>query len=176
MLKAHLTLHSRMSGSLVSDHTIVVIWVMNIFFFSFYSSSVYSRHLFLISSASVEEEVKKEVAQSCLTLCDPMDCSLRGSLSMRFFRQEYWSGLPLGSYNFCPLLCPSLHEIVPWVSVIFLEKSLVFPILLFSPISLHWSLRKAFLSLLVILQNSAFTWISFLYSFSFSVSSFLSYL
>ena len=34
----------------VSDHTIVVIWVMTIFL---YSSSVYSCHLFLISSASL---------------------------------------------------------------------------------------------------------------------------
>ena len=31
-------------------------------------------------------------AQSCLTLCDPMDCS--PSLSMGFPRQEYWSGSP----------------------------------------------------------------------------------
>ena len=31
------------------------------------------------------------VAQSCPTLCNPMDCS---SLSMRFSRQAYWSGLP----------------------------------------------------------------------------------
>ena len=44
----------------------------------------------------------------------------------------------------------------PW-SLIFLKRSLVFPILLFSSISLHWSLRKAFLSLLAILWNSAFT-------------------
>ena len=41
----------------------------------------------------------------------------------------------------------------------FLERSLVFPILLFSSISLHWSLRKAFLSLLTILWNSAFRWV-----------------
>ena len=36
------------------------------------------------------------IAQSCLTLCDPMDCSLPGSspLSMEFSKQEYWSGLP----------------------------------------------------------------------------------
>ena len=34
----------------------------------------------------------------------------------------------------------------------------VFPILLFSSISLHWLLRKAFLSLLAILWNSAFKW------------------
>ena len=44
----------------------------------------------------------------------------------------------------------------PMVSLIFLKRSLVFPILLFSSISLHWSLRKAFLSLLAILWNSAF--------------------
>ena len=40
---------------------------------------------------------------------------------------------------------------VPLVSLIFLKISLVFPILLFSSISLHWSLRKVFLSLLAIL-------------------------
>ena len=33
-------------------------------------------------------------AQSCPTLCDPMDCSHQAPLSMGFFRQEYWSGLP----------------------------------------------------------------------------------
>ena len=32
--------------------------------------------------------------QSCLTLGDPMDCSLPGSSSMGFSRQEYGSGLP----------------------------------------------------------------------------------
>ena len=35
------------------------------------------------------------VAQSSLTLCDPMDCAAhQPSLSMEFSRQEYWSGLP----------------------------------------------------------------------------------
>ena len=34
------------------------------------------------------------VAQSCLTLCDPMDVALQALLSMGFSRQEYWSGLP----------------------------------------------------------------------------------
>ena len=50
------------------------------------------------------------------------------------------------------------------VSLIFLKRSLVFPILLFSSISLHWSLRKAFLSLLAILWNSAFRWINLSFS------------
>ena len=44
----------------------------------------------------------------------------------------------------------------PLVSLIFLKRSLVFSTLLFSSISLHCSLLKAFLSLLAILWNSAF--------------------
>ena len=40
---------------------------------------------------------ESEVAQSCLTLCNPMDCSLSGSSSMGFSRQECWSGLPFPS-------------------------------------------------------------------------------
>ena len=43
--------------------------------------------------------------------------------------------------------------------MIFLKRTLVLPILLFSSISLHWSLRKAFLSLLAILWHSAFKWV-----------------
>ena len=39
-------------------------------------------------------KVKVLVAQSCLTLCDPMDCSSPGSSVHIFSRQEYWSGLP----------------------------------------------------------------------------------
>ena len=48
---------------------------------------------------------------------------------------------------------------VLWVSLVFLKRSLVFPILLFVSISLHWSLRKAFLSLLALFWNSAFKWV-----------------
>ena len=52
------------------------------------------RCLFLGRKAMINLERKKEgeVTQSCLTLCDPMDCSLPGSS-----RQEYWSGVPLPS-------------------------------------------------------------------------------
>ena len=40
-----------------------------------------------------ESESESEVAQSCLTLCDPMDSSLhQAPPSMGFSRQEYWSG------------------------------------------------------------------------------------
>ena len=94
------------------DHTIVTrSWRSFL-----YSSSVYSCHLFLISSASVR------------------------SIPFLSFIQLIFA------WN------------VPLVSLIFLKRSLVFPILLLSSISLHWSLRKAFLSLLAILWNSAFKW------------------
>jgi len=86
----------------MSDHTIVIIWVLKIFL---YSSSVYSCPLFLMSSASVR------------------------------------------SILFSPLLSPALHEMFPWC-LSFLKRSLVFPILLFSSLSLHWSQRKPFLSFL----------------------------
>ena len=60
---------------------------------------------------------ESEVAQSCWTPSDPMDCSLPGS-SIGFSRQEYCSGLPSpspqGSLGVCKLkLCcstPSLRH------------------------------------------------------------------
>ena len=56
-----------------------------------------------------------------------------------------------------------IEPIFPWnaplVSLMFLKRSIVFPILLFSFISLHWSLKKAFLSLLSILWNYASKWV-----------------
>ena len=33
-------------------------------------------------------------SQTCPTLCDLMDCSHQAYLSMKFSRQEYWSGYP----------------------------------------------------------------------------------
>ena len=44
-------------------------------------------------------KVRVKITQLCLTLCDPMDCSLPGSSqSMGFSRQEHWRGLPF-SYS-----------------------------------------------------------------------------
>ena len=41
---------------------------------------------------------ESEVAQSCLTLCDPVDCvAYQGPVSIEFSRQDYWSGLPFPS-------------------------------------------------------------------------------
>ena len=34
------------------------------------------------------------IAQSCLSLCEPMDYSPPAPLSKGFSRQEYWNGLP----------------------------------------------------------------------------------
>ena len=37
---------------------------------------------------------ESEVAQSCPTLSDPMDCTHQAPPSMGFSRQENWSGVP----------------------------------------------------------------------------------
>ena len=68
------------------------------------------------------------------------------------------SSASVRSLPFLSFIEPIFAWNVPLVSLIFLKRSLVFPILLFPSISLHWSLRKAFLSLLAILWNSAFKW------------------
>ena len=110
--KAYLTSHSRMSDS---RWLITQLWLSGSLSSFLYSSSVYSCHLFFISSASVK------------------------SIPFLSFIELIFA------WN------------VPLVSLIFLKRSLVFPNLLFSSISLHWSPRKAFLSLLAI-WNSAFKW------------------
>ena len=60
------------------------------------------------------------------------------------------------SKPFLSFIVPIFAWSVPLVSLIFLKRSLVFPILLVSSVSLHWSPRKVFLSLLAILWNSVF--------------------
>ena len=76
---------------------------------------------------------------------------LGASLMVQWLRLFAWNE-PIFAWN------------IPLVSLIFLKRSLVFPILLFSSISLHWSLRKAFLSLLAILWNFAFKWVYLFFS------------
>ena len=111
--KAHFTPHSRMSGS---RWVITPSWFYGSWRSFLCNSSVYSCHLFLLSSASVR------------------------------------------SIPFLSFIEPIFAWNVPLVSLSFLKRLLVFPILLFSSFSLHWLLRKAFLSLLAILWNSAFRW------------------
>ena len=60
---------------------------------------------FLLQCMKVKSE--SEVAQSCLTLSDPMDCSPPGSSIHGFSRQEYWRGVPLP----CILYCAFYHLI-----------------------------------------------------------------
>ena len=117
--KAHLTSHSRMSGS---RWMITPSWLSGSWRSFLYGSSVYSCHLYLISSASVR--------------CVPF---------LSFI-------VPIFAWN------------VPLVSLTFLKRSLGFPILLFSSISLHWSLKKAFLSLHAILWNSVLRWVYLYFS------------
>ena len=109
--KAHLTSHSRMSGS---RWVITPSWLSGLWSSFLSSSSVYSCHLFLISSGFV-----RSIPFLCVHLC---------------------MKISLGISNF-------------------LEESSSLSHSLFSSISLHWSLRKAFLSLLVILLNYAFKWV-----------------
>ena len=55
--------------------------------------------------------------QSCLTLCDPMDCvTHQAPLSMEFCRQEYWSGLSFPTPGDFPTqeLNPRLLHLLCW--------------------------------------------------------------
>ena len=98
---------------------------------------------FLLQCMKVKSE--SEVAQSCPTLCDLMDCSLPGSSIHGFSRQEYWSGVPLPSpflnvtaasaksLQSCPTLCDPMDggppgspvpgilqaRILEWVAIFF---------------------------------------------------------
>ena len=47
--------------------------------------------LFLAQGCHTSDESIGVLTQSCLTLCDPMNCSPPGSLFMEFPRQENWS-------------------------------------------------------------------------------------
>ena len=91
LLKAYLTSRSRMSGY---RWMITPLWLFGLWRPFLYSSSVYSCHLFLISSASVR------------------------------------------SIPFLSFIVPIFAWNVPLVSLVYLKRSLVFPILLFSSISL----------------------------------------
>ena len=98
------------------------------------------------------------------------------SSSMYYCHLYLISSASVRSIPFLSFIVPIFVWNIPLVCLIFLKRSLVLPMLLFSSISLHWSLRKAFLSFLAILWNSEFRWIvSFLISFAFCFS-FLSYL
>ena len=47
-----------------------------------------------MSGAASHTCMHAKLLQSCSTLCDPMTVAHQSPLSMRFSKQEYWSGLP----------------------------------------------------------------------------------
>ena len=53
--------------------------------------------IWVTSKKKSETESVKSLTQSCPTPCGPMDCSLPGSSSMEFSKQEYWSSFPFPS-------------------------------------------------------------------------------
>ena len=57
---------------------------------------LYSRSL-LANYFIHSKEKKREVTQSCPTLCNPMAVAYQAPPSMEFSRQEYWSGVPFPS-------------------------------------------------------------------------------
>ena len=77
-------------------------------------------------------------------------CSLRFSLI---------SSASIRSFLFLSFIVPVFGWDVPLLFPVFLKTSVALPFLLFSSISLHCSLKKAFLSFLAILWNSAFSWV-----------------
>ena len=86
------------------------------------------------------------------------------------------SSASVRSIPFLSFIEPIFAWNVPLVSLIFLKRSLVFPILLFSSISWHWSLEEGFLISPCYLELCIQMGVSFLFSFALSFSSFLSYL
>ena len=73
----------------------------------------------------------------------------------------------VGSLPFLSFIVHIFALNVSLVSLIFLKRSLVFPIPFCSSISLHCSLKRTFLSLLSILWNSAFKWVYLSFSLCF---------
>ena len=59
-----------------------------------------------------ESESESEVAQSCLTLCDPWTVAHQAPPSMGFSRQEYWSGLPFPSPEPKKIILNKLKETI----------------------------------------------------------------
>ena len=71
------------------------------------------------------------------------------------------SSASVRSVPFLSFIVPIFAWHVPLISLIFLKRSLVFPTLLFSSISLPCSLKKAFLSYLAILVYLSFSSLPF---------------
>ena len=179
LLKAHLTSHSRMSGSR---------WVITPLLLSgswrsfFHSSSVYSCHLFLISSASVR-------SVSFLFFIEPIFAWNVPLVSLIFLKRALWASLVAQMVKHLPAMQetwvrslgwedPLEKEMathssilawkIPWSS---LSQSIVF-LYFFALITAEGFLISSCYSLKLCIQMD----ISFLFSFAFCFYSFHSYL
>ena len=79
------------------------------------------------------------VAQSCLTLCNHMDCSPPGSYLWGFSRQEYWRGQPFPSLGVLPN--PEIEPRSPTLQAVSL---LCEPPGKPSTLAVHWNLSWSF--------------------------------
>ena len=122
--KAHLTSHFRMSGS---RWVITPLWLSGSWRCFLYSSSVYS--WYFSQKYWFQPVLHPAQCFSWCTLHRRVHLFLISSPSVR-------------SIPFLSLIEPIFAWNIPLVYLIFLKKSHVFPILLFSSISLHWSLRR----------------------------------
>ena len=85
-------------------------------------------------------ESESEVAQSCPTLCDPMDCSLPGSAVHRSFQARVlqWGAIAFSVTNLDSIL-KSRDITLP--TKVCLVKAMVFPVVMHGCES--WTLKKA---------------------------------
>ena len=72
----------------------------------------------IFSIALVNEVKQSEVAQSCPTLCDPMDCSLQGSSIHGIFQARVLEWVAISKLN--KYLGLNFHELLtfPWSELI----------------------------------------------------------
>ena len=131
LLKAHLTSHSRMSGS---RWVITPLWLSGSWRSFLYTSSVYSCHLFLISSASVAAAAAKSLELLLGYTISDLYCAhlcIKYSLGISNFLEEISS---LSHYIFPLFLCIDRWGRLSYLSMLFFEtlhsNGNIFPFLL----------------------------------------------
>ena len=128
--KAHLTSHSRMSGSRC---VITPLWLSGSWRSFLYSSSVYYYHLLILPCFILYSKAKFAcdsryllISYFCIPRCMALGewshyCGYLGHedlfcivLLCILSTSSQYLLLLLGSYHFCPLLCPSFLKMFPW--------------------------------------------------------------
>ena len=92
---------------------------------------------FLLQCMKVKSE--SEVAQSCLTPSDPMDCSLQGSTIHGIFQARIleWGAIAFSTYG------PSYRHFLTWITAMFWVSLLLFQI----PHSLEFRMNRGQMSI-----------------------------